>query len=271
MSRRPPKPRTGPAARRGPARSRQSAARGSSGTGRPSGGDRFAARSRRRIARRLLNGLAAVLAAGLIGTTVWLVGWSDATALDEVRVIGVDDEAADRVVETAAAPLGRPLVRVDTEAIELAVGELPEVADVSVSRSWPTAVTIAVTPRVAAAAIADGSSWWLVDSSGVLFGESSDQPAELPVLEATTDADAAQTRAAGVAVLTGLPNDLHDLVAAVSAPTEASVELTLDDGATVLWGTADEMARKAEVLLALLPEEAAHYDVSAPANPAVRH
>jgi cell division protein FtsQ len=267
VSRRPPKARTGSTARRGPAPRRPRGTGGRSARG----AERFAARSRRRIIGRLLTGLAVALAAAAVGAAVWLVGWSDATALDEVRVSGTGAELGDRVREVADPPVGTPLIRVNTEAIETVVAELPEVADVTVSRSWPRAVTITVTPREAAAAVADGESWWSVDASGVLFDQSSTQPPELPVLDAPTDADALATRATGVAVLIGLPDDLHDLVTAVSAPSEAAVELTLTDGATVLWGTADEMARKAEVLLALLPEEARHYDVSAPTNPAVRY
>lgn len=220
--------------------------------------------------RRLLVGFAALLAVGAVGAATWLVGWSDVTALDEVRVDGVDGELAETVSATADPPYGTPLIRVDTAAMEAAVAELPEVAEVSVHRSWPTAVTVVVTPRVAAAVIEADGSWWQVDDTGVLFGRGTDRPDGLPVLDAPVDADAAPARAAGVAVLTGLPPALRDLVEAVAAPTEASVELTLDGGATVLWGTADQPERKAEVLLALLAEEASHYDVSAPSNPAVR-
>lgn len=221
--------------------------------------------------RRLLTGFAVALGMAAVGAVVWLLGWSDATALEEVRVDGVDDELGDAVVEVADPPLGMPLIRVDTTAMEEAVTGLPEVAGVSVTRSWPNAVTIDVIPRAAEAAIADGQSWWLVDSTGVLFSESSAPPDGLPVLDAPTDAEAGPARAAGVAVLTGLPGQLHDLVTAVAAPTEASIELTLTDGATVLWGTADQADRKAAVLTALLATEATHYDVSAPGKPAVRH
>jgi cell division protein FtsQ len=220
--------------------------------------------------RRVLAGVGMALAAGAVGAAVWLVAWSDLTALDELRVDGVDGDLVDTVSATADPPFGTPLIRIDTGAIEEAVAELPDVAEVSVHRSWPAAITVTVTPRVAAAAIAAGESWWLVDDTGVLFGEGAEQPDGLPELDAPVDAEAGPARAAGVAVLTGLPAELHDLVVAVAAPTEASVELTLDSGATVLWGTADQLERKAAVLLALLPEEGSHYDVSAPGNPAVR-
>lgn len=220
----------------------------------------------------MLAGLAGLLALSGASALVWLIGWSDVLALDEVRVSGADGPVEADVLAVADAPMGRPLVQIDTDAMADSVRALPEVADVSVSRSWPRAITISVEPRTPAAAIADGSSWWQVDDEGVLFGEGSDQPDGLPVLDAPAGDSAADkaARAAGVSILTGLSGELADLVVEVAAPSEASVELILDSGATVLWGTADQMDRKTEVLLALLAEDASHYDVSAPANPALR-
>ncbi len=217
----------------------------------------------------LLVGLAV---AGATGGVAWLVGWSDVTALDEVRVTGARGQLKEAVIAAVPAPLGTPLIRVDTERLAAAARRLPAVEAAAARRSWPNAVVIDVTPRTPAAAVTDGSAWWLVDRHGVLFGESSRQPADLPVLDAPTDADAAAARAAGVAVLGGLPGDLREAVTAVAAPTAASVELSLDSGATVVWGTADHTARKAEVLRALLDsaEPASVYDVSAPSNPAIR-
>ena len=234
--------------------------------------ERRVARSRRRILRRVLAGFAGIVALAAVGALVWLVGWSDLLALEEVHVTGADASVEADVLAVAAPPMGEPLVRIDTAAMADAVRGLPEVADVSVTRSWPRALTIAVEPRTPAAVISDGSSWWQVDGDGVLFGDGTEQPDGLPVLEAPTG-DAVEevaARAAGVAVLTGLPGELAELVVAVTAETEASVQLTLDSGTTVRWGTADEMDNKSDVLLALLAEEATHYDVSAPAKPAIR-
>ena len=83
------------------------------------------------------------------------------------------------------------------------------------------------------------------------------------------DADAEATRAAGAAVLDGLPSTVRELVGAVSAESEADVRLELVDGATVRWGGRELADRKAEVLLTLLDQEGSTYDVSAPQRPAV--
>ncbi len=222
--------------------------------------------------RRLLIAFGGLVGAAGVGALVWLVGWSDVLALEEVHVDGAAGALEAEVRAAGEPPMGRPLVQVDTDAIADAVRDLPEVADVSVSRSWPRAITITVQPRIAAAAITDGASWWQVDAEGVLFGNTPERPDGLPVLDAPAGDSPAEkaARAAGVAVITGLPAEVADLVVGVAAPTEASVELTLDGGATVSWGTAGEIDRKSEVLLALLEEDASHYDVSAPSNPAIR-
>lgn len=211
-------------------------------------------------------------ALGATGGAVWLVGWSDVTALEEVRVTGADGRLRDAVAAAVPAPAGTPLIRVDTERMAAAAEDVPAVEAATARRSWPGAVVIDVTPRTPAAAVTDGSAWWRVDGEGVLFGESGQRPEQLPVLDAPTDADAAGARAAGVAVLTGLPDGLRGSVTEVAAPTAASIELSLDGGATVVWGTADRTARKAEVLRALLDtsEPASAYDVSAPSSPAIR-
>ena len=226
-------------------------------------------RTRRRRLRGIIYGLAAVLAVAAVGGAVWLLGWSDVTKLETVRVEGTDSPLADQVLSVAAAQVGSQLIRVDTTALGKRVAELPEISAVSVERSWPRTLVVAVTPRVAAATIGDGDTWWLVDETGALFGRTNAQPSDLPVLDAPVTDAAEATRAVGVAVLTDLPVDLRQLVATVSARSEADVQLGLVSGATVLWGDSAKGDRKAEVLLALLGEEATTYDVSAPERPAL--
>lgn len=231
---------------------------------------RFAARARRQRLRRVLAGLASVAGVGVVAAAVWLVGWSDVMTLENVRVEGASGQLADRVVDVSEAPLGTPLVRVETSAMAERVRSLPEIASVDVERSWPRSVTVSVTPRVGLAAVSDGSTWLLIDDAGVLFGDTPTQPADVPVVEVPLTPGAAPTRAAAVSVLAGLPAPLREQVAGVSASSEADVRLELDSGATVLWGTSERTDRKAEVLLALLAQSAGTYDVSAPERPALR-
>ncbi|TDD69630.1 FtsQ-type POTRA domain-containing protein [Jiangella aurantiaca] len=236
----------------------------------------FAARARRQRLRRLLGLLLALLGVAVVSGLVWLVGWSSVLSVKSVSVEGVPSPLTDEVLSLAEAPMDTPLARVDTGAVADRVSELPEAASVDVRRSWPSTLTIDVTPRVPVAAVSADGSWWSVDETGALFGAADSRPDDLPVLTAPGDDSSSDVddavRAAGVTVLTGLPTSLYDLVDTVEAHSEADIRLELTDGAVVRWGTADDIDRKAEVLLALIgaQEEApSSYDVSAPEHPAV--
>lgn len=240
---------------------------------RPTSAERFAARARRQRLRRLARAFALLLGMAAIVAVVWLVGWSAVLAVEEVRVEGAPATLEGQVIEVAAVPMGRPLARLDTRAVAERVGEIPDVGGVEVHRSWPSAVTIEVAPRVPAAVIADDDTWWRVDAAGVVFAPSTTKPEALPVLAASVDEDDTATRAAGVAVLTSLPAGLRDLVTSAEADSEADIRLTLTDGAIVRWGTSERNDDKAAVLIALIADQdepPTVYDVSAPDHPAVQ-
>lgn len=240
---------------------------------RPTGAQRFAARARRRRLLRLVRAFAILFALAAAGALVWLVGWSTVLAVEEVRVEGASARLEEQVIDAAEVPLGRPLARLDTKAVAERVDALPDVGEVEVRRSWPNAVTIEVSPRVPAAAVVDGDTWWNVDKEGVMFAPSTTQPDGVPVLDAPVDDEESATRAAGVEVVTSLPTELRDLVASVEADSEADIRLTLTDGASVRWGTSTRNEDKAAVLIALIADQdevPSVFDVSAPDHPAVR-
>lgn len=241
-------------------------------TGGATGSDRFAARTRRRRLRRLLWSFCGVLAVSALGMLAWLVGWSDVTAVDGVEVSGADGRVEQAVRGAADVPEGMPLIRVDTEAITERVGAVPDVAGAEVRRGWPRTVEIEVTVREAAATLQDGDKWWSIDREGVVFGASATRDPELVEVVADPGSDVAEAsaRVEAIDVLADLPGEVSDMVAAVEAPSEAAVELVLTDGRRVLWGTAADTTRKAQVLEVLMNEvpDASEYDVSAPDFPA---
>ena len=67
-------------------------------------------------------------------------------------------------------------------------------------------------------------------------------------------------------VVSALPGDLAARVDFVSVATIDQIELTLRDGRTVMWGSAEDSEQKAAVLARLLKQPAKHYDVSVPGN-----
>lgn len=229
---------------------------------------RFAARVRRRRIIRILWALGVLAVAGGL---VWLVWFSSLLTVQDVRVSGVGDRLSDDVLTAADIPVGERMINIDTAAIADRIEEIADIESVGVQRSWPQAITIAVTPRTAVAVVEDDAHWWRVDPEGVLFRETSKRPKNLPVLDAPASDDATSARAAGVAVIAALPSRLVDKVERVEANSAADVRLELNGGATVVWGTSQRNADKAAVLRALRKDapDAAVYDVSAPDHPAV--
>jgi cell division protein FtsQ len=231
---------------------------------------RFARRQwrRRLIALRPVAIVAGVLAvASLVGYAFYFSSW---LAARDVAVSGETSLTAKQVIAAAQVDLGTPLARLDLSAIETRVAALPAVADVSVHRSWPHTVSIEVTERTPLAAVMRDGAWWVMDDEGVVFRRTPERDASLPVVQAGAGAgDDALAEAAKV--VAALPASVLADVKRLTAHTRDSIELRLKNHSLVRWGSADDTARKAQVLGVLLENvKASVYDVSVPEQPTTR-
>jgi cell division protein FtsQ len=227
--------------------------------------ERGRARRRSRL-RVVLAVLAVALAAGAAG---WLVLWSSVLGVAQVRVSGVERLTAAAVRDGAGIDAGTPLARLDTDAVARRVSALAPVRTVEVSRSWPRTVEISVRERTPAAVQARGTSWVLVDRTGVAFQTETRRPRGLPLVSAPVDAGPPALRAA-LDVLDALPATVLEKVREVRAATRDHVSLRLSKDRTVVWGSPERSERKAAVLAVLLTRKASVYDVSAPDTPTTR-
>lgn len=213
--------------------------------------------------------LAIVLLLGLVGTAVWLIGFSSVAAVEEVAVEGTDHLAEAEVRAAAAVPLGDPLVRVDLEAVASRVEALAPVARARVERDWPHAVRITITERVAVAVAQIGGRTRGMDVEGVVFRDYRRPPRGLPRVRVVGDVDREALQQAAT-VLSALPAGLAELVRRVDVETVDRISLVLTGERTVLWGSGEFSEEKAAVLSALLEaQQASRYDVSAPGQPVV--
>ncbi|HSN06665.1 MAG TPA: cell division protein FtsQ/DivIB, partial [Candidatus Angelobacter sp.] len=142
----------------------------------------------------------------------------------------------------------------------------PRVASVEVRRGWPDVLVVVVTERVPLAVTRDGAAFTYLDATGARFGTGAAAPAGLPLVTAADDTS--MTSALGVCA--ALPASLRPRVATVTARTRDDIVVTLTGGPSVRWGSAEDSAHKAAVLLALLKVGATSYDVSAPDLPTTR-
>ena len=231
-------------------------------------------RTRRRFARRQWRRrwgvwrwvLTAVVLVGLISTAVWLVFFSSVLALKGVTVDGTGYLSAAEVERAAAVPTGEPLARVDLDAIRRRVEALTPVASADVTRVWPDRLRIEVSERTAVAVVDVDGTLQGMDAEGVFFRTYPGRPHDLPDVQLEADASASVRREVA-GVLAAMPRDLARRVDHLEARSVDQISLVLRDGRTVVWGSADQSAEKAEVLQALLGYVAQTYDVSVPGRP----
>ena len=227
--------------------------------------------ARRQWARRWLAWrpiLVALLLLGLAGAAGWLVLFSSTLAVASVRVTGTDVLDTAEVRRTAAVPLGEPLATVDLDAIAARVEGLAPTQSVDVSRAWPDTVRIAVQERVAVAVVEREGIVRGLDDEGVLFRSYPSKPPGLPVVRMAA-ATRSEALAEAALVIDALPDDLSGKVDYLEVRTVDTISLVLRNGRTILWGSAEDSANKAEVLDVLLDRKAQVYDVSVPGQPTI--
>lgn len=232
----------------------------------------FAARRRAERYRRVLRiGIGVLVVAGTLAAG-WLVFFSAVLAVEKVAVKGAATIPVRDVVAAADIELGGPLARLDTDEVRDKVSKLRRVDEVAVTRSWPHTVTITVRERVAIAWTSRGGQVHGVDREGIAFREFSSAPKLIEIRVVTFDAgDYRRTLASLARVVVGLRSEYPQLLGIstyFSADTRDSIELHLRGGRVVVWGSAAQSQKKAEVLRVLLRQVKAHrYDVSAPEQP----
>ncbi|MFM8772307.1 MAG: cell division protein FtsQ/DivIB [Actinomycetota bacterium] len=206
----------------------------------------------------------------LVAVVAWIGWYSPWFALDSVQVrISSAPEAAgplatQEVEALVEVPDGTPLLRISPSEVEARIAALPQVASVTVSRSWPTTLVIDVERRVPVAAVpTQAGGYDIVDATGVVIRQSPTAVADVPTVRA-----AGPGLEAAIAVVRDMPEWLRDKVEGIEATTRNDVTLQLRNGSVVIWGAGEENEFKAEVLRVLLKVKALRYDVSAPGTPA---
>lgn len=243
-------------------------------SGKPSASPARRARFRRRL--MLLGGLMAALVAGL----VFLFFFSAAFTVKEVAVTGAEGELAAAVEERADIPRGRPLARVSESRVAERVLQDLRVADLSVETSWPSSVTLVVTPREPALVLKKGSDTWLADVSGVVYDQVESPSAKLPSVSVPSEPEAlSEQTVRGLVELWRERPDPAELEGDLGRPrlsADGTVTLSVDQ-LTIEWGEPVEAEKKWSIIAALIAQESIDpqgavpqkIDVSLPDTPVV--
>jgi len=217
--------------------------------------------------------LAAWLAGALAAVAggVWLVQFSPVLVARSVMVEGVPPGAVADITRRAAVPMGTPLARVDTTAIVRRVIATATLAEVTVSRSWPSTIIISASPRVPVLAVKNPQGQvQVVDSEGIAYATVSAPPKGVPMINTVENPPSKESLRAGITVLKALSSGQRGRVTNVTVSGANMVTLKLG-AVTVVWGGASEPELKVKVMTALLAQKGVGtIDVSAPRTPVTR-
>ncbi|GAA3944642.1 FtsQ-type POTRA domain-containing protein [Microbacterium soli] len=228
---------------------------------------RFTQRSRRRrIIWWSTTGALGVLLVGSVGAA-----YSPLFAVETITVTGTRAMDRTTVQQALSAQIGTPLALVDSDEVRAALTEFPLIESYAVEAHPPHDLVVRIVERTPVGVIRTDGGYTLVDAAGVELAAGADRPEGQPVLSVAGGTDTAAFRSAGQ-VVRSLPGDLRGQVAEVRASTMDDVTLVLADGKSVVWGSAEESALKALVLVALIDNSpgSRSFDVSAPGVPVVR-
>lgn len=229
--------------------------------------------ARRQWARRWVTWkwvLAVVLVVAVIGTGVWLVFFSSVLAVKSTEVSGNSYLTDQEILAQAEVPDGEPLARADLDGVRQRLSAMAAIKTVDVVRAWPDTVEISITERQPIAVVDIDGEIRGMDDEGVLFRDYPKAPAGLPTVEGTSDTSE-DALAEAAEVISSLPESLAADVEHVEVTSPDQIRLALQGGATVLWGSSEESADKADVLAELLGArpDATTYNVTVPGRPAV--
>jgi cell division protein FtsQ len=190
-------------------------------------------------------------------------------AARNVVITGVGAVTQEEVIAAAVVKQGTPLLQVNTDDVAERVATIRRVATARVQREYPSTLRITIVERVPVAVKDFPDGPHLFDRDGVDFA-TGPSPPNLPYLEVDNPGPSDPPTKAALAVMTALRPEVAGQVARVSAPSVASITLTLVDGREVVWGTTDRTEEKAQKLAALLTQPGHTYDVSSPDLPTVK-
>lgn len=236
---------------------------------------RFAQRARQRRIRAAVPWLVALAVLALVGGAVAVVYRTSLLGVRHIEVIGEHAPLTVQEIKVyAAIRPGAPLAALDTGAIGRRVLLIPAVRTVVVRWRLPGTVQIAVTQRVAVAAVPLVGGAELLDASGMPFQDVGAVPAGLPTVRLSSPGPDDDTTAAALQVLAALTPGVRSVLGELQATAPTRIQLGLTDGQTVIWGDDTQNEAKCRVLLQLLADPAnvasTTLDLSSPGVVAIR-
>jgi cell division protein FtsQ len=231
---------------------------------------------RRRRARRTLGKRA--LAVGIVGAVVLAGGaaaaWSRLLDARTITVTGASHLSRAAVVRLAGVSTSTDLLSLDGAAVAARLEASPWVASATVERDLPSTLRIAVVERTPVIAVPLHGAYRLLAGDGTSLGMAQRRPT-LPIASFRGGVDESSAGHDAAATVAPMSLEVRRDIVRVVVRADTALELTLEGGTTVVYGSAADVVAKARALAAVLDwlrrEKAAasSIDVSAPAAPVV--
>ncbi|CAA0131291.1 Cell division protein FtsQ [Mycolicibacterium vanbaalenii] len=225
------------------------------------------------LGRGAVRGLKLIMWTAVIAVLVVGLGlvlyFTPVMSTRSIVVTGLGAVTQEEVVAATGVASGTPLLQVNTDVVAERVAEIRRVASVRVQRQYPSTLRITLVERIPIVVKDYPDGVHLFDRDGVDFATAPPPPG-VPYLDTDNPGPDDPATQAALQVMTSLRPDVATQVGRVSAPSVASITLTLIDGRVVVWGTTDRTEEKALKLAALLTQPGQTYDVSSPDLPTVR-
>lgn len=222
----------------------------------------------RKRKRHILLATAGILAILIAVGLALTVGPMFALDKKQITVKGAQEPVEAASIEKIVARHdGTPLPRLNTAALrsEILDGQT-WISDAEVDRQYPHGITVKILMRYPVGRWTTAGKQ-LVAEDGALIPVAGTDASKLPAIVVKDGANVPAKRADGAAVANALSESMRAQVAQISVPKKGAITLTLQSGATVVWGDADDSDLKAQVLETLIQRDAKTYDLTDPMNP----
>lgn len=235
--------------------------------------------------------LVAVAVLLALGAGVLFLSRSSVLHARAIRVTGNDHLSRAEVVARAEVSRATNVLWLDESAVERRLEAEPWIAEAEVGIAFPATIRIELVERVPVAIADDGIARTLLAADGTALGPAA-RTRDLPRIElpVASVADARPSPAGTSAVVMGprpsargaataigaMRPEVRSVIVSVGVRPDGTLDLKLEGGVTVRYGSAAEPVAKAQTLARILTwatatgERLAHVDVAAPRAPAVR-
>lgn len=229
----------------------------------------------RHARRRRIGWLIALATLGVTAALIAAAVFSPILALREIRVDGTVRLDPAVIQEAVSGQIGTPLALLDEARIRDDLGQFTSIRSYVTELVPPGTLLIHLVERTPLGVVATPSGFDVVDAAGVVLESSPTRPVGLPLMQVDDGGPEGTGFDAMAEVLVALPPAVLAQVDSIGARTRDDVTLNLTGSEQrVVWGSADDSERKADILAALLARFATagpgEYDVSAPGSAVFR-